>query len=190
MPRALKLAVGVGVLVVVLVVGLYGYRALMLSQGKTPEGYPLLTSMPGAVSFAPEPLPADPVLVNQSDGKFAVAFGYRVAGISYSYALSLDFPPDADQGTATVVARHSSREGSAETSVTRFWDAPRDAYAVALQDTFDIDPAVPSLCIKALIGPKRTGYDLSHASICVAQRDGKGNCHPETLACGQIRKRS
>ena len=190
MTRALKLAITLGVLVVVLVAGLWGYRALMFSQGRTPEGYQLLTSLPGAISFEPAKPPAEPVLTNQSDDKLAVAFGYRVAGISYSYALSLDFPPEADQGKATVVARHSSREGSTETSVTRFWDAPRDAYAVALQDTFDIDPAVPSLCIKALIGPKRTGYDLSHASVCVAQRDGKGNCHPETLACGQIREHS
>ena len=190
MTRALKLAVGLGALVVVLVAGLYGYRALMLSQGRTPEGYALLTAMPGAGSFAPPILPTGPVLENQSADKLAVDFGYRVAGISYSYALSLDFPPDADQGTAAVLARHASREGRAEASATRFWDAPRDAYAVALQDTFDIDPAVPSLCIKAVIGPKRSGYDLSHASICVAQRDGKGNCHPETLACGLIREHS
>ena len=190
MTRALKLAVALGVLVVVLVAGIYGYRALMLSQGQTPEGYQLLTSLPGAISFAPEHPPAEPVIEAKTDSKLAVDFGYRVAGISYSYALSLDFPPGSDQGKATVVARHANREGSTETSVTRLWDAPRDAYAVALQDTFDIDPAVPSLCIKAVIGPKREGYDLSHASICVAQRDGKGNCHPETLACGQIREHS
>lgn len=190
MTRALKLAIGLGVLVVVLVAGIYGYRAVMLSEGRTPEGYQLLTSMPGAASFAPEHPPAVPVLENDSPDKLAVDFGYRVAGISYSYSLSLDFPPDADQGKAKVVARHSSREGSVETSATRFWDAPRQAYAVALQDTFDIDPAVPSLCIKAVIGPERARYDLAHASICVAQRDGKGNCHPETLACGLIRQRS
>ena len=190
MTRALKLAIALGALVVVLVAGIYGYRALMLSQGRTPEGYLLLTSMPGAVSFAPANPPAEPVLRNQSEDKLAVAFGYRVAGISYSYALSLDFPPNSDEGKATVVARHASREGSTQTATARLWDAPRDAYAVALEDTFDIDPAVPSLCIKAVIGPKREGYDLAHASICVAQRDGKGNCHPETLACGQIRQHS
>jgi hypothetical protein len=172
MTRALKLAIGLGVLVVVLVAGIYGYRAVMLSEGRTPEGYQLLTSMPGAASFAPEHPPTVPVLENDSPDKLAVDFGYRVAGISYSYSLSLDFPPDADQGKAKVVARHSSREGSVETSATRFWDAPRQAYAVALQD------------------PERARYDLSHASLCVAQRDGKGNCHPETLACGLIRQRS
>ena len=162
----------------------------MLSQGRTPEGYALLTALPGSASFAPAELPAHPVLENSSPDDLVVDFGYRVGGISYSYTLALAFPPGGDQGEARVTARHASRAASVEAATTRLWDAPQDAYAVALQDTFDIDPAVPSLCIKALIGPRRTGYDLAHASLCVAQRDGKGNCHPETLACGQIRSRS
>ena len=190
MNSALKLVGGLVALVVVLVAGLYGYRALMLSQGRTPEGYPLLTALPGAASFAPVEMPAHPVLENNSPDNLVVDFGYRVGGISYSYSLALAFPPDGDQGKAIVTARHASRSGTVEAATTRLWDAPREAYAVALKDSFDIDPAVPSLCIKALIGPRRTSYDLARASLCVAQRDGKGNCHPETLACGQIRSRS
>ena len=186
----LKLVGGLVALVVVLVAGLYGYRALMLSQGRTPEGYALLTGLPGAASFAPAEMPAHPVLENTSADGLAVDFGYRVGGISYSYSLALSFPPDADQGKATVVARHANRTSTVEAATTRLWDAPRDAYAVALQDKFDIDPAVPALCIKALIGPSRKRYDLAHASLCVAQRDGTGHCHPETLACGQIRQQS
>lgn len=190
MARPLKLVVGVAALLVVLVAGLYGYRQLKLYDGRTPEGYALLTAMPNAASFEPRVLPASPVLEIAASDPLDIDFGYRVGGISYSYSLALAFPPDADEGKATLTARHSNRVDTKEAPTTRLWDAPRDAYSVALQKTFDIDPAVPSLCIKAVIGPSKTRYDLGAASLCVAQRDGKGFCHPETLACGLIRQRS
>ena len=91
---------------------------------------------------------------------------------------------------ATVTARHAGKIAKSETPALRLWDTPRDGYAVALKDSFDMDPAVPALCLKALIGPAKVGYDLKGASLCVAQLDGAGTCHPETLACGQIRPRS
>ena len=73
----------------------------------------------------------------------------------------------------------------------RRFDEPRHAYAVALSGSFGAPsrggPVVPALCIKAVIGPSKADYDLTGASICVAQRDAAGECHPETLACGLIR---
>jgi len=190
MARALKIVGGLSALLVVLVAGLYGYRALMLSAGRTPEGYELLTPIPNAGSFEPRALPVAPVLANRSAQDLAVDFGYRVGGISYSYSLALVFPPGADAGKATVTVRHASRAGEVETAATRLWDAPRDAYAVALQDKFEVEPTVPALCIKAVIGKSKTSYDLDNGSLCVAQRDGAGTCHAETLACGLIRQGS
>ena len=181
----LIVAGGVAVLVAV-----GAFFLLTRPSGRTPEGDLLLTAVPDAGSFSPRDLPAAPVLVDTSARDLAVGFGYRVAGTSYAYSLSLRFPPQGDAGTATVTARHAGKTATATTPALRLWDAPADAYAVALEDKFDMDPAVPSLCIKAVIGPSTTGYDLSHASLCVAQRDGTGVCHAETLACGQIRAKS
>ena len=187
MSRPFKLIGGAIALVLLLVGGLYAYRSLMLYEGRTPEGYELLTAMPTAGSFEPQTLPQDPVLGNQSPRDLAVNFGYKVGGIPYSYSVALKFPESGDDGQATVTVRHANREVSVETNVSRRWDEPRKAYAVALQEKFDIQPAVPALCIKAVIGPQAKSYDLHDASICVAQRDVTGACHPETLACGQIR---
>ena len=180
------LIAGLAALVVLITAG----YMLTRSTSRTPEGDPLLTAVPNAGSFEPREMPKAPVLANTSQQDLAIAFGYKVAGTSYSYALTLRFPTDGDQGTATLTARHAGKSARVETPAVRFWDAPRDAYAVATQSAFDIDPAVPTLCLKAVIGPGRTSYDLSHASLCVAQRDGTGACHPETLACGQVRARS
>lgn len=188
MTRPIKLIGGAIALLILLVAGLYAYRSLMLWAGRTPEGYQLLTVIPNSESFEPKALPPGPVLENQSASDLAVNFGYKVGGIPYSYSLELSFPEKADQGRAKVTARHANRGGSVEAATTRSWDAPRKAYAVALQDKFDIDPAVPALCIKAVIGPTDTRYDLKGASLCIAQRDVKGTCHPETLACGLIRQ--
>jgi hypothetical protein len=185
--RSFKLIGGLIALVIVLVGGLYAYRSLMLYEGRTPEGYQLLTAVPGSLSFEPETLPQDPVLENQSAHDLGLNFGYKVGGIPYSYELNLRFSDSGDQGHATVTVRHATREASAETGAVRRWDEPRKAYAVAIQDKFDMQPAVPSLCIKAVIGPEIKSFDLRNASICVAQRDGTGTCHPETLACGLIR---
>lgn len=177
-----------GVVAVLVAVG--AFFLLTRPSGRTREGDLLLTAVPDARSFAPREMPTAPVLVDTSAHDLAVDFGYRVAGTSYSYTLALRFPPQGDDGTATVTARHAGKTATATTPALRLWDAPRDAYSVALEDKFAMDPAVPALCIKAVIGPSKTGYDLSRASLCVAQRDGAGVCHPETLACGQIRARS
>ena len=190
MARPLKGILGVVALLILLVAGLYAYRSLMLWDGRTPEGYQLLTAIPGAESFEPKTLPSGPVLDNQSTTGLTVHFGYKVGGIPFSYALDLAFPPKSGQGQAKLTALHANRVGTVETATTRLWDAPRKAYAVALEDKFVLDPPVPSLCIKAVIGPNNAGYDLEHASLCIAQRDARGTCHPETLACGLIRQGS
>ena len=188
MARPLRFILGAVLLFGVLVVGLYGYRSLMLWGGRTPEGYQLLTPVPGASGFEPTTQPSGPVLESQSSSDLAVNFGYKVGGIAYSYSLVLDFPRDADQGHAVLTVRHSNRSASSDSDTVRRWDEPRKAFAVALADTFDIEPKVPALCLKAVIGPSKTRYDLADASVCVAQRDATGKCHPETLACGVIRE--
>lgn len=188
MTSPLKLIVGALALVLVLVAGLYGYRSVMLWNGRTPEGYQMLTSVPNAAGFEPAALPKDPVLENQSTSDLAVNFGYKVGGIPYSYSMVLTFPAKSAEGHATVTVRHATRTASVETNALRRWDEPRKAYSVALQDRFDIDPAVPALCIKAVIGPNNDSYDLKDGSVCIAQRDANGGCHPETLACGLIRQ--
>ena len=187
MARPFKFAGGVVLLVVVLVGGLYAYRSLMLWGGRTPEGYQMLTPMPGATGFEPTALPVKPVLESQSSKDLAVNFGYKVGDVPYSYSLVLAFPADSEEGRAVVTVRHSNRSTSSESKAVRRWDEPRKAFAVALEHTFNIQPKVPALCIKAVIGPNRTAYDLHDASICIAQRDATGQCHPETLACGVIR---
>lgn len=187
MSRPFKLIGGLVALVLVLMAGLYGYRSLMLYEGRTPEGYQLLTPMPGVEGFEPKAMPPGPTLTNQSASTLAVNFGYKVGNIPYSYSLALTFPDGSTSGHATMTVRHANRDASVEASTVRRWDEPRKAYIVALQDRFDIEPAVPALCVKAVIGPQASSYDLRDASICVAQRDAGGNCHPETLACGLIR---
>lgn len=187
MKRPLMLAAGLVVLVAVLVAGRYLYRSLMQYEGMTPDGYPLLTAVRGSSGFEPTSLPVHPVLDNTSTSDLAVDFGYKVGGIPYSYSLVLAFPPGSDHGRARMTVRHSERGASTDVEVIRRWDEPRKAWAVALQQQFDIQPNVPSLCVKAVIGPSDTGYDLKDGSICIAQRDGAGVCHTETLACGQIR---
>ena len=183
-----KSILGVVLLFGVLVSGLYGYRSLMLWGGRTPEGYQLLTPMPGATGFEPSTQPSGPVLESQSSSDLAVNFGYKVGGIPYSYSLVLDFKRDADQGHAILTVRHSNRSASSESDTVRHWDEPRKAYAVALADAFSLEPKAPALCLKAVIGPSKTRYDLADGSICIAQRDATGECHPETLACGIIRQ--
>ena len=188
MARPFRIIGGLVLLMVVLVGGLYGYRSLMLWGGRTPEGYQLLTPLPGVAGFEPGAQPAGPILESQSSSDLAVNFGYKVGGIPYSYSLVLAFARDADRGHAVLTVRHSNRSASSESDTVRRWDEPRKAYAVALSDTFNIEPRAPALCLKAVIGPSKTKYDLSDGSICIAQRDASGTCHPETLACGLIRQ--
>lgn len=188
MTRSLKLVGGAVALLVVMIGALYAYRSLMLWDGRTPEGYQMLTAVPDASGFEPGRLPAGPVLENQSTNDLTVNFGYKVANIPYSYSLALSFPPKALGGRATVTVRHATRSASTDAAVRRQWDEPRKAYAVAVQNRFEAEPNAPSLCIKAVIGPSDTSYDLKDGSICIAQRDTAGNCHPETLACGLIRQ--
>jgi len=153
MTRPLKLLASVFLLMVVLVAGLYAYRSLMLWEGRTAEGYQMLTAVPGAAGFEPTTLPNGPVLENQANGDLAVNFGYKVGGIPYSYSLALSFPAKAESGHATMTVRHATRTASTEADALRRWDEPRKAYVVALQSTFNVEPAVPALCVKAVIGP-------------------------------------
>jgi hypothetical protein len=185
MSRPLKLLGGALALVILLAGVLYAYRSMMLAEGRTPEGYKLLTAAPAA-GFEPSGLPQRPILANTASQGLAIDFGYVVGGIPYSYSLTLRFE-GSDAGRATVTARHATREASVETPAVRRWDAPRRAFAVALQDRFDLEPAVPALCIKTVIGGDSAPLDLRDASLCVAQMDATGACHPETLACGTIR---
>lgn len=188
MTGALKVFGGALAVVVLLFVGLYAYRSLMRWNGRTPEGYQVLTAVPGSPGFEPSPMPSAPVLENQATSDLAVNFGYRIESVPYSYSLVLSFAPQQDKGHATATVRHAKQTASVQVPVVRRWDEPRHAYAVALENRFDLHPAVPSLCIKAVIGPSLAGYDLKDASICVAQRDAAGSCRPQTLACGQIRQ--
>ncbi len=188
MTGLIKVLAGVALAIAVLLGGLYALHSLMSVNGRTPEGYKLLAAVPGAAGFEPGTMPAAPVLENQSATDLAVNFGYRVANIPYSYSLDLAFPKGGEQGHAKLIARHATHSATVDVPVTRRWDAPRGAYQVAVQDRFDIDPPVPALCLKAVIGPNLATYDLGSASVCIAQRDSKGDCHPETLACGQIRQ--
>ena len=187
MHRSIGLIGVVALAVTVAVVGLVGYGALMRWNGRPPEGYPILTAMPGAAGFEPARLPAGPVLRSRSARDLAIDFGYRAGGIAHAYSLLLDFPGGAEDGHATLVARIAGRSLTSEAEAVRRFDEPRHAYAVALTGAFDGGPAVPALCLKAVIGPSKADYDLTDGSICVAQRDAAGECRAETLACGLIR---
>ena len=87
MTRPLKLIGGAIALVLILVAGLYTYRSVMLWDGRTPEGYQMLTVVPNASGFEPAALPPGPVLENQSMSDLAVNFGYKVGGIPYPIRL-------------------------------------------------------------------------------------------------------
>ncbi len=188
MTRSFKVIGGAVLVPLLLVLGLFAYRKLMLFGDRTAEGYELLTAMPGATGFEPTILPSGPVLENQSTGDLAVNFGYKVGTTAYSFSLALSFPDKDEHGKAKVIARHATQSASVDATAVRRWDEPRKAYAVALIDDFGSPPGVPSLCIKAVIGPSETRFDLKDGSICIAQRDRAGHCHPETLACGLMRQ--
>lgn len=188
MTRSLKVIVGAVVVLSLLVLGLYAYRTSMLFGARTAEGFRLLTAMPGATGFEPTIMPSGPVLANKSTSDLDVDFGYKVGATAYSYSLALSFPANDDHGTAKVVARHAGNSVTLDAPAVRRWDEPRKGYAVALVEDFGAPPGVPSLCIKAVIGPSEARVDLKDGSICIAQRDRAGACHPETLACGLIRQ--
>lgn len=187
MRRVLATLGALAALIVVLVAGRYAYRSLMLFDGRTPEGFELLTRMPGAAGFEPTALPPGPRLENQASGSLDVEFGYKVDAIPYSYSLDLAFPASAQEGKASVTVRHATRSQTVTMKAVRRWDTPRGAYAVALEPVFDMQPSVPALCIKTVIGPSLATLQLKDGSICVARRDRDGQCHPETLACGLVR---
>ena len=187
MSRTLKIA-AFAVLVLLLIVGsLVASRIVRRGARNTPEGYAMLTPVPGATGFEPKDRPSGPVLPNRAPGSLAVEFGYKVGGVSYGYALALAFAPGAEQGRASVTVHHEGHTASTDSEETRRFDEPRKAYSVAVSDKFMISPPVPALCIKAVIGPDLARYDLADGTICVAQRDANGTCHPETLACGLLR---
>ena len=186
MSRTLK-TVALVVLVVILIVGgLIAWRVVVRSL-RTPEGFALLTPVPGSIGFEPKHRPRGPVLRNQAPGSLAVDFGYKVGGVPYGYSLALTFAPGAEQGRAVVTVHHDGRTASTDSAATRRFDEPRKAYSVALSTKFMISPPVPALCIKAVVGPDLARYDLADGTLCVAQRDADGTCHPETLACGVLR---
>ena len=188
MPRSLK-TVALVVLVLILVVGaLVAWRFAGRGTGTTPEGFALLTPVPGATGFEPKDRPTGPELRNHAPGSLAVDFGYKVGGVPYAYSLALTFAPGAEQGRVTVTVHRDGRTASTDSEASRRFDEPRHAYSVALSTRFMISPPVPALCIKAVLGPDLARYDLAEGTLCVAQRDADGTCHPETLACGLLRQ--
>lgn len=187
MSRPLK-TIALVVLVLILVGGgVVAWRVVIRSTRSTPEGFALLTPVPGATSFEPKERPSGPVLHDRTPGALAVDFGYEVGGIRYGYSLVLTFPPGSEKGRALVSVHHDGHSASTDSAATRRFDEPRKAYSVALSEKFMISPPVPALCIKAVVGPDLSRYDLADGTICVAQRDASGACHPETLACGLLR---
>lgn len=144
-----------------------------------------LTPMPGVLGFEPGERPKEPVLRSKAADGLDVDFGYRTGGTCCGYTLVLAFPPGAPTGTATIVARRDGRTTRTEMPAARRWDEPRKSYAVALSGPSG--GAAPALCIKAVIGPSLDALDLADGTLCAAQRDAGGGCHPETLACGLLR---
>ncbi|WP_158809513.1 hypothetical protein [Beijerinckia sp. L45] len=138
----------------------------------------------------PVALPATPVLKNAAadPGLLDVAFGYKVGSTAYAYHLALAFAPDADKGSMTLATPQSQPVDAVTFPVERHFSESRKAYLIAVsRDLGTMTPAVPSLCVRAVVGPSKTGFDLTDASLCVMQRDQDGRCHPTTLACGLIR---
>ncbi len=186
MSRSLK-TVALALLVVILIVGgLVAWRVVVRGT-RSPEGFTLLTPVPGATGFEPKDRPSGPVLRNRAPGSLAVDFGYKVGGVPYGYSLALTFAPGREQGRAVVTVHRDGRTASTDSEATRRYDEPRKAYSVALSDKFMISPPVPALCIKAVVGPALARYDLADGTLCVAQRGADDTCHPETLACGVLR---
>ena len=139
----------------------------------------------------PAALPDAPVLkaVFSDPGHIRVDFGYAPAGgNAYAYRLDLAFAPDADRGTMGLGARGGHARDPQPIPVERRWSESRNAYLVAVsRDLGALTPPIPSLCIRAVLGPSRTQIDLGAASLCAMQRDPTGRCHPSTLACGLLR---
>ncbi len=187
MSRTLKTVAFVVLALILFVGGLIAWRIMVHATGTTSEGFAMLTPVPGAAGFEPKDRPSGPVLQNHTPGSLAVDFGYKVGGVAYGYSLALTFAPGAEQGRAAIAVHHDGRTASTDSEAVRRYDEPRKAYAVALSDRFMISPPVPALCIKAVVGPDLARYDLADGTICVAQRDAGGACHPETLACGLLR---
>ena len=186
MPRPLKMAAFALLALIIVVGGVVAWRTALRGTDHT-ERFALLTPMPGASGFEPRELPSGPVLHDATAGSLRVGFGYKVGGSPYAYDVALSFAPGAEQGRAVVTVHHDGHDASTDSEAVRRWDEPRKAYAVALADKFMIAPPVPSLCIKAVVGPDLARWDLADGTICVAQRDAAGACHPETLACGLLR---
>lgn len=187
MSRSLKTLALVVLFAILVVGGLVAWRIVARGMRSTPDGFALLTPVPGAIGFEPKERPSGPVLRNRAPGSLAFDFGYKVGDVAYGYSLALAFQAGAEQGRASVTVHHDGHEASTDSEATRRFDAPRQAYAVALADKFMISPPVPALCIKLVTGPDLARYDLADGTICVAQRGADGTCHPETLACGLLR---
>ena len=146
-----------------------------------------LTPVRGASGFEPRERPSGPVLRSKGAGGLDVDFAYCPGQGCCDYRLVLAFAPGAAEGRATLVARRDGRVATLESPAVRRWDEPRRSYSVALSDPGR--GAAPALCIKAVIGPSLDALDLADGTLCAAQRDAGGTCHPETLACGLLRSR-
>jgi hypothetical protein len=136
----------------------------------------------------PVALPATPVLKNNAadPGLLDVTFGYKVGSKAYAYHLALAFAPDADKGTMDLETPQGKTADAFP--IERRFSETRKAYLIAVsRDLGAMVPAVPSLCVRAVVGPSKTSFDLGDASLCVMQRDQDGRCHPTTLACGLLR---
>ena len=153
--------------------------AITLSAARAEEG-----------GTEPVALPSTPVLKNAAtDPKsLAVDFGYKVGKTAYAYHLAFAFAPDADMGTMELAPTNGKAADLNPFPVERHFSESRKAYLIAVShDLGTMTPAVPSLCVRAVVGPSKTSFDLRDASLCVMQRDQDGRCHPTTLACGLIR---
>ena len=177
------------------VVAVAGAGALVVAKRRAPAGAPVDPSEVLRATRAedggtePVALPDGPVLRNTSrdPGRMVVDFGYRTGAGAFVYRLGLAFAGEAETGTMDLGVPRGATDSLDQFPAERRWSGSRGAYLVAVSHALARRPAVPSLCVRAVIGPTKAGFDLHDASLCVMQRDGDGRCHPTTLACGLIR---
>lgn len=191
MTSNLKLAAGLCLLFLVVAGSALVYRSTRPPSATSADAATTLSATQ-AEDGGTEPvaLPATPVLKNNAadPGLLDVSFGYKVGNTAYAYHLALAFPADADKGTMDLAPAGGKSPAAATFPVERRFSDSRKAYLIAVsRDLGAMTPAVPSLCVRAVVGPSKASFDLGDASLCVMQRDQDGRCHPTTLACGLIR---
>ncbi len=179
---------GLGVILVLAVLGFVAYRSTMAPSEMVDAAEILSPVMAEDGGTEPSALPAAPVLKSSArePGRAAFDFGYKVGKTTYAYRVALSFPPDVEKGTMDLGVAKDRSDSLDQFPTDRHWSESRKAYYVAVShDLKKYD--VPSLCVRAVIGPTMASLDLSQASLCVMQRDQDGRCHPTTLACGLLR---